>query len=148
MSNKRPSYLPSIGRLLGFAHAAVTRVSSQRLKPHGLTMQNWIVLTALWRTPWLSESELADYCHMSLSAMSKLVDRMEGKGLLRRERDPDDARRAIIHLADEGRAKAHLIDFYEEINQIALKGFTEAEAQALRLYLERIIENTGAALKE
>lgn len=145
MSSKKPSYLPSLGRLLGFASAAVNKVASRRLKSHGLTMQQWVVLTALWRAPSLSESELADYCHTSQSAMNKLVDRMQAKRLVRRKRDPADARRAIIELAAKGRSSKDLLGFYRGLNRELLKGFTPAESKVLFDYLERIVENAEAA---
>ncbi len=147
MSSKPPPYLPSVGRLLGFATTAVTRVASRRLKTHGLTMQHWVVLSALWRAPRMAEADLAEYCHMSLSAVSKLVDRMQSKRLVRRKRDPDDARRAVVELASKGRSKANLVSFYKDLNQDMLKGFTAAESKALFSYLERIIENAEVSLE-
>jgi DNA-binding MarR family transcriptional regulator len=147
MSSKIPSYLPSVGRLLGFAATAVMRAASRQLSPHGLTMQNWVVLSALWRAQRLRESDLAEYCHMSLSAMSKLVDRMQSKRLVRRKRDPDDARRAIVELASRGRSKANLLHFYEDLNKDMLEGFSAAESRTLFSYLERIIRNAEASLE-
>ena len=146
MSSKMPQYLPSAGRLLGFAATAVTRAASRQLSTHGLTLQNWVVLSALWRSPRLRESDLAEYCHMSLSAMSKLVDRMQSKRLVRRKRDTDDARRAMVELASKGRSKANLLHFYEDLNEDLLKGFTAAESKTLFSYLERIIDNAEAAM--
>jgi DNA-binding MarR family transcriptional regulator len=147
MSSKKPPYLPSLGRLLGFASAAVNKVASKRLKSHGLTVQQWVVLTALWRAPRLSESELADYCQTSQSAMNKLVDRMQAKRLVRRTRDPADARRAIIELAAKGRSNKELLRFYRDLNRELLKGFAPVESKALFSYLERVVENAEAALR-
>jgi DNA-binding MarR family transcriptional regulator len=51
-------------------------------------------------------SALADYLGLERSTLSGLVDRAEGRGLLKREHDPDDGRVVTVALASEGAALA------------------------------------------
>ncbi len=110
-------------------------------------MQQWIALTALWREPVLSESELAEYCRTSPSALNRLLDRMEKKGLIRRRRDPDDRRRVLVTLGTSGEETANLLGFYNEINHMLLQGFTAEESRQVASYLERIVNNAERVLK-
>lgn len=140
-------YLPSIGRLLGFANRASTALSEQKLGAHGLTLQQWILLTALWRSDeGMTIGQLAAYCRVREPTASSLVDRMEAKGLVARERAGADRRKVFVNLTDKSRGMTDLLRFYEGINAVILLDFSEAEAEALTGMLERVIANVEAAL--
>lgn len=141
-------YLPSVGRMLGFASRATTALSEKRLAPHGLTLQQWIIMTALWRRDGLTVSELAAYYRVSDPTASSLVDRMEAKGLVERRRIETDRRKVTVHLTDMGWRLAPLISFYEPINEVLLTGFSDQERRTFAAMLERITSNAEAAIGE
>ena len=140
-------YLPSIGRLLGFASRAATMVSEKRLAEHGLTLQQWIALTALWRDDGMSVGQLAAYCRTTEPTTSSLMDRMEAKGLVERRRSKDDRRKVIVALTAKSRALAGLLGFYEEINELLLQGLSDDEQASLINGLERVIANAETAIR-
>ena len=148
MESKSPEYLPSLGRLLGFAFAATSRLSERRLRPHDLTLRQWVVLTAVWRRTGIAESELAGYCRMSPSALNRILDRMEEKDLVARYEDPEDGRRSLVHLGAAGKRKKGLLGFYEEINAVLVRGFSKRETEQVADLLERIARNATEALEE
>ncbi len=139
-------YLPSIGRLLGFASRATTALSERRLAAHDLTLQQWILLTALWRQDGMTVSQLAAYYRVKDPTASSLVDRMEAKGLVARRRSTEDRRKVIVCLTDKSRALSGLIDFYEQINEVLLEGFSDKERAAFVAMMERLIKNTETEL--
>jgi DNA-binding MarR family transcriptional regulator len=147
MESKNPAYLPSIGRLLGFAAGATTTLSDRRLRGRGLTLRQWVVMTALWRKAGITESELAEYCRTTPSALNRLLDRMVEGGLVRRRRDPEDGRRVRVELDAKGRKLKPLLGFNEEINAILLQGFSRSEARQVVSLLERMVENAESALE-
>jgi DNA-binding MarR family transcriptional regulator len=134
-------YLPSLGRLLGFASKSCSDLAEKRLAQHDLTLQQWVLLTALWRRDGLTVGQLATYYRATEPSTSNLVGRMETKGLVRRELNPEDRRQVRVFLNDKGRSLAHLLGFYEEINEILLQGFTVDERKALVAMLERVLAN-------
>jgi DNA-binding MarR family transcriptional regulator len=70
----------------------------------GLTMSRYDVLTQLDLAGGrLRLSELASAIVLSPSGLSKLLDRMEAAGLLRREPDPSDARSTFARITPQGR---------------------------------------------
>jgi DNA-binding MarR family transcriptional regulator len=81
------------------------QVESQMRRDHGLTMARYDVLAHLNLAGGrLGLSELAGAIALSPSGLSKLLDRMEASGLIRREPDPDDARAAFATITPRGRA--------------------------------------------
>ncbi len=87
-------------------HAGMTKaLDAELLREHGLPLSSYEVLLFLADAPGglLRMSELADGVLLSRSGLTRLVDRMERDGLLRRERCEDDARGYNAVIADKGR---------------------------------------------
>ena len=88
-------------------HASMTKaLDAELLREHGLPLSSYEVLLFLHDAPGgqLRMSDLADGVLLSRSGLTRLVDRMEREGLLRRERCADDARGFNAAITDEGRA--------------------------------------------
>ena len=147
-SDPNVPYLPSVGRLLGFASRATTLLSEQRLAAHDLTMQQWILLTALWRNDGMTNNQLAAYGRIKDPTASGLVDRMVAKGLVVRQRTSDDRRKVFVRLTDKGRALSHLLSFYEQINTVLLSGFSDEEKETLISMMDRLIANAEVELEK
>jgi DNA-binding MarR family transcriptional regulator len=83
------------------------RVEAQMRSDHGLTMARYDVLAHLDMAGGrLGLSELAASLMLSPSGLSKLLDRMETSGLVRRDPDPHDARAAFAAITPHGRSLA------------------------------------------
>jgi DNA-binding MarR family transcriptional regulator len=81
------------------------QVEAQMRQDHGLTMPRYDVLTHLDLAGGrLGLSDLAATIVLSPSGLSKLLDRMEDSGLIRREPDPRDARSTFAAITPRGRA--------------------------------------------
>jgi DNA-binding MarR family transcriptional regulator len=87
-------------------HAGMTKaLDAELVREHGLPLSSYEVLLFLADAPdgSLRMSELADGVLLSRSGLTRLVDRMEREGLLRRERCEDDARGYNALITDKGR---------------------------------------------
>ena len=83
------------------------QVEAQMRKDHGLTMARYDVLAHLVNAGGrLGLSDLASSILLSQSGLSKLLDRMELSGLVRRDPDPRDARSAFATITARGRSSA------------------------------------------
>jgi DNA-binding MarR family transcriptional regulator len=88
-------------------HAGMTKaLDAELVREHGLPLSSYEVLLFLADAPdgRLRMSELAEGVLLSRSGLTRLVDRMERDGLLRRERCEDDARGYHAAITDRGRA--------------------------------------------
>lgn len=102
-----------------------------------------IATLALADTP-KSASDLCRGISYDAGAMTRMIDRLETKGLIRRNRRPDDRRVVYIELTEGGsrafpRMKAISMGV---VNQF-LRGFSQAEARQLESFLTRMLENTA-----
>jgi DNA-binding MarR family transcriptional regulator len=88
-------------------HARVTGALERALVEHGLGVSEFEVLDELARQPH-SECRmqaLSDVVHLSQSALSRVVGRLEDHGLVTRFMCREDRRGIFAHLTDEGRQR-------------------------------------------
>ena len=87
-------------------HAALTKeLDAELVREHELPLSSYEVLLFLCDSPGgrMRMSELADGVLLSRSGLTRLVDRMERDGLLRRRRCEDDQRGFFAEITDQGR---------------------------------------------
>jgi DNA-binding MarR family transcriptional regulator len=77
-----------------------------------LTLVQVRVLRRLAKQPQ-SLGQLGGELALAPPSMTRLVDRLEERGLIERERDPDDRRKVVATLTDEGRRLVTAIPFLE-----------------------------------
>jgi DNA-binding MarR family transcriptional regulator len=88
------------------AHAELTRqLDAQLAREHKLPLSSYEVLLFLADAPngRMRMSELADSVLLSRSGLTRLVDRLEREGLLKRERCESDARGLFAEITPAGR---------------------------------------------
>jgi len=88
------------------AHAELTRaLDAQLTREHKLPLSSYEVLLFLADAPdgRMRMSELAESVLLSRSGLTRLVDRLERDGLLKRERCESDARGLFAEITPEGR---------------------------------------------
>jgi DNA-binding MarR family transcriptional regulator len=101
--------ISTFGTLLEVHARLVATLGAELERATGLGLSSYEVLLRLARTDGgrLRLSELANQVALSSSGLTRLVDRLERDGLLRRERCPDDARGYFAAITDEGRELFH-----------------------------------------
>lgn len=73
------------------------------LRKHDLTEQQWRVLRALADHGSLEISALAEHCFILLPSLSRILHKLESRGLIRRKPVRRDQRRTQIMLSAKGR---------------------------------------------
>lgn len=82
--------------------------------------------------PPLSQQDLADRLQLEKSTVSRLVAQLRRRGLVERERDPDDPRRYRLRLTAEGRARhTNLASGFHDQYDRWVQAMTPAEREAL-----------------
>ena len=138
----------SIGLLMKRVMQSVLWQVDRALQPHDLTHAQWIPLYWLARGGGSTVAELARGATLDPGAMTRALDRLEAKALVRRVRSCADRRVVQIELTDAGRAAAALVPgVLSQVLNAHLAGFTEAEWRQLVDLLQRMVAN-GAALRE
>jgi DNA-binding MarR family transcriptional regulator len=130
------------------AHALATRKVDEDLKSSGNIPYDWYdVLMGVSEAEngRLSMGKLADFTLLTLSGMTRRVQRMEQEGLILRERDAADGRSFIVSITPKGRkALQRAWVIYEKTIQSVFESeVTEAEAKTLLRVFQRITEKAG-----
>jgi DNA-binding MarR family transcriptional regulator len=108
-----------VGRLWSDVAIQAKRAIKPALEAQGVTMPQAIALqTLLVAGGRESARDLGRDCHMLASTVTGVIDRLEGAGHVRRERDQRDRRVVWVTLTDEGRALAErLPKFFEQVGR-------------------------------
>jgi DNA-binding MarR family transcriptional regulator len=89
-----------------------------------------------------SASDLCKHISYDAGAMTRMIDRLEEKGLLKRSRCPDDRRLVNLELTDKGNlALPQMRRVAMGVLNRFLEGFTKAEVRQLEGFLVRMLEN-------
>ena len=118
------------------AHAEVTReLDAELAREHDLPLSSYEVLLFLADSEngRMRMSELADSVLLSRSGLTRLVDRLQREGLLKRERCESDARGFFAEITPKGRKvfasarKTHL----DGVRRLFLDRFSRDELRTL-----------------
>jgi DNA-binding MarR family transcriptional regulator len=128
-----------IGYWLRRLSDAVHTSFERRIAARGVTVAQWNVLVTVYHGEGRTTAEVARFVDIDAGAVSRLVDRLVGKGLMERSPDPASRRRVTLSLTPEGRALVpDLIRIADENDAEFFAGLAPAEKAALMAVLRRL----------
>jgi len=114
----------------------------RQLKRMDLTSEQWVVLARLREQDGLTQNELAKRIMKDQANTTRILDKVERKGLVRRVDALNDRRTYLIYLTDEGRRTIELCTpLVQEVKQRVAEGLMDADVTALRRMLDVISRN-------
>ncbi len=129
-----------IGFLLQRARMEILDDLDRELEPLGITSAQYVILVRLAERDVDSASGLCRGVSYDPGAMTRMIDRLEKKGLVRRVRRADDRRKVDLELTAEGKAvRPKLIAAVVKVMNHRLRGFSKAEAEQFTGYLRRML---------
>ncbi len=139
----------SIGRMLNRVRAELVEALDRELAPFEITSAQFVILGSLVSGDADSASALCKEISYDPGAMTRMIDRLELKGLIRRLPHADDRRRMNLELTPKGKA------VYPKLRASAvtvqnrfLRGFTKIEARQLEGFLQRMIAGASQSRYE
>jgi MarR family transcriptional regulator, multiple antibiotic resistance protein MarR len=131
-----------IGHLVARARSALLTGLDGELEPFGLTGAQFAVLKNVADGIASTAADLCRTMHYDTGSMTRMLDRLEEKSVLRRERCTEDRRVVYLRITDTGNellpqlrtAAVHVLSRH-------LAGFSPAEVDSLKQFLVRMIEN-------
>ncbi len=141
----------SLGNLLGRVRDELTSAldnafaADAELAPWDLSWPQLKIIASLTADAQTkSASDLCKSISYDAGAMTRMIDRLESKGLIRRERCPNDRRLVYLELTDAGSAVwPRMKEVARQVLNRFLRGFTKAEARQLESFLRRMLENAS-----
>ncbi|MFF7384562.1 MarR family transcriptional regulator [Streptomyces griseoluteus] len=132
---------------LNAASRAFNGVYRVLLQDLGLTYPQYLVMLVLWERGALPVKQLGERLRLDSGTLSPLLKRLEGAGLVRRERSASDERSVRVTLTGEGTAlRERALEVPRRI--AAATGADPAEIGELRDRLDRLTGALDAAVRE
>lgn len=132
----------SIGYLIKQAQIALHRTMDSKMAVLDLTAMQWVPLVLLAYGKGRTAAELSRCNGVETSTMTRMLDRLEAKGLVIRKRCESDRRVIFLELTEEGRQLVAKVPYLiaESLNH-HLRGFSQQEVDTLKALLRRIPAN-------
>ncbi|MCA1248184.1 MarR family winged helix-turn-helix transcriptional regulator [Massilia sp. MS-15] len=137
-------YLKSV-RLLAECMQGFERFSGESVRQHGLTHAQFDIIATLGNTAGMSYKELGERTLITKGTLTGVIERLEQKGLVLRERSSDDKRSFFVRLTPAGERV-----FGEVFPQVVAHGrrlfahYGDADFDVLEATLRRLRDQIAA----
>ena len=131
-------YLKSV-RLLAECLQGFERFSSETARQCGLTHAQFDIIATLGNTPGMTYKELGEKTLITKGTLTGVIERLEQKGLVLRERSCDDKRSFFVRLTPEGErtfevAFPHMVALGRQL----FASYTDADFEAMDQPLRKL----------
>lgn len=133
--------------LSGKISGAINRTVLKTFAQEGLdiTTEQWTILSCLWDKDKIIQQDICDLTQKDKPSVTRLIDNLEKKNMVKRVSDPADRRNNLIHLTPRGVAlKQKTTDVVYAIVNHALEGISDEELTGAKDILVRIMSNLRA----
>jgi DNA-binding MarR family transcriptional regulator len=129
-------------RLINRVRIELIDAMDRELAQFDITAPQLIVLASVANREADSASQLCKSISYDPGAMTRMIDRLEQKGLVRRVARPDDRRAMTLEMTAAGRALfPKLLQAKEAVQAQFLRGFGKDEVATLEKLLNRLLDN-------
>lgn len=112
-----------------------------------ISMEQWFILFRLYERSGQSQSELADKDLNDHPNITRMIDALEKRQLVKREADPDDRRRHLISLTEEGQQlMLDMMPVVVEVREQVFGGIPQSDIDFVIATLDKIEANLAVAI--
>ena len=133
LSGKKETVAAWLNRL----PAAGVGIAVDYQQSYGLSYVDAKALELLYSAP-MGPRQLAEKLQMSPAGITKLVDRLERRGLVQRRRHPADRRRSLVFVTDKALVSSFQREQVRELIEKAVQDATEKQLEVLNGFLEEL----------
>ncbi|RZF84910.1 MarR family transcriptional regulator [Pseudoalteromonas sp. S4488] len=134
-----------LGRLVSYLRSNLVTHLDNALEDKELTSAQYIVVVLLARGKVNTLAELCEHMVYDRGAMSRLLSRLEDKGLVAKKQSVEDRRSTLLCLTEKGQQLyPEILPTVNDIYRKALTGFSDDEQEQLASLLFRAIHNLKA----
>lgn len=131
-----------IGRLIYKTSLDIRNYAEKLLNPYDLTTEQFHILKSASVGAGISQSQLCLSVGKKPANITRILDRLEKKGWMKRQPNPADRRSSLVSLTAEGeRIIAEVSKEFESYASWFVEGIGEEEERVFRRVLEKINRN-------
>ncbi|KAF1049257.1 MAG: Transcriptional regulator HosA [Delftia tsuruhatensis] len=136
--------MQQLGHCTRLAHATVRPHYAKHMLALDLKPSEFAVLSLISANPGASQRQIAETVMISQPNMAALMERLQVRGLLRREADPADRRLSLLYLTAEGeRLHEKAAAQVEILEQEASRMLSAEDKQQLLRLLHKMVDCAG-----
>jgi DNA-binding MarR family transcriptional regulator len=139
MKNKEFNIQESYGFHFTSITVFIKRSIEQLLKPYGLTHLQFSILMNLYKNNISTQKEMLKNTYGDEASITRILDRLETKGYIKRVRSQEDKRKKKLTLTDEGiTLMSEIIKYTSYINNELAKELSEDEEKEFLRLLQKV----------
>ncbi|MFJ2986397.1 MarR family winged helix-turn-helix transcriptional regulator [Collimonas sp. NPDC087041] len=141
-SKQDAAALDTLDSLVGQARTAILAALDQELQPLDMTAAQYVIIVKLAGSRSESMAALCKTLSYDPGAMTRMIDRLERKGLVTRLRPLDNRRSVMLELTEAGlRMYPKLTECVAQVIRRFLAGFAQDEVSELKRLLQKLLAN-------
>lgn len=130
------------GYVMHMINHAFLQKKNDMLAQYGITSSQNKVMLCLWDNDGLSQSDILKQMDIKASSLSKLIEPLEKKNLIKREECETDCRIKRVYLTESGKElEKKSMEVIYKLEEELIKDFNLEEKRELLDYLNRILNN-------
>ncbi|WP_055069250.1 MarR family winged helix-turn-helix transcriptional regulator [Clostridium massiliamazoniense] len=115
---------------------------AKQIKPYDVTLEQWSLLTRLWKDDGISQTELAIRTNKDLPTVTRTLVKLREKGLIEKKENPNDSRAYLVYLTEEGKKLEKPLDtIAQEVENKILESLTPSEVVTFKKIMNSISNN-------
>lgn len=131
----------ALAKLIGLAHLHKEKLLNQYLAPIGISSAQFKVLVAIHFYEMCAPVEISKYLSIDAGSMTRMVDRLVKKSLIKKQPNPDDKRGVLLNLSDTGESLLDqcMVIMEEHVGPLLLGDLSQQEVEQLSVLLMRLL---------
>ncbi|MBP1764031.1 MAG: transcriptional regulator, MarR family [Firmicutes bacterium] len=131
--------LDTIGFFINRTQSNLHKRFLQQLKPYGVTPEQWVLFARLSEKEGISLTDLSQTSLRDKPYTTRLIDKLEDRGLVRREESQNDKRSSLIYLTKEGNElRKKILPLIAELDRWVIGAMSEKEVSTLKFLLNKL----------
>ncbi|MBP1764038.1 MAG: MarR family transcriptional regulator [Firmicutes bacterium] len=132
----------SLGFLIYRADLKIKSRFQRQIKSYGITREQWAIIGRLFDQDGISQKDLSEQTLKDQAAVTRILDGMESKGLVKRHINQSDRRSFLVYLTDSGKElREQVVPIAVSVLKEATEGLTENEVHTLKKLLRKVVSN-------
>ncbi len=131
-----------IGYLVHRTDVKMTNYFTNRLKPYGVTPEQWGIISILSHEKGTTQKELAEGIDKNQTTVVRMIQSMERKGLVKKIFNEQDQRSHHLFLTEKGdEIKKEILPVVIDAHRTVTNQLSDEEVQQLKLLLNKLFHS-------
>lgn len=124
-------------------------VMSLKLKEYDITHEQWFVLRTIEKNDFSTQKLIADLTNKSKSTLTRILDQLEQKNLIKRQKNHEDRRSIVLVGTDKGKTIVNeVLPIDNEVKARVKEGIPEEDIALVNSVFKKILENFEEIVRE